>query len=139
MDFKTLKVLCAVFSLCLLCWIVFCLFSSSRYVCLCCLCYIQFLVCVLFYARCGPFGPAAGAPRPLHARSVLTRTTPRFARCGPFGPAAGASRPSHAGTNDGNASRTLKLLVRPRKNVKIIFHSWPLKISKKRNQSMLQR
>ena len=42
------------------------------------------------------FTRAAGAPRPLHARPVLTRTTPRFARCGPFGPAAGPPGPLRA-------------------------------------------
>ena len=42
------------------------------------------------------FTRAAGAPRPLHARSALTRTLPRFARCGPFGPAAGPSGPLRA-------------------------------------------
>ena len=57
------------------------------------LCYVQFLVCVLFYARCGRSAPAAGAPRPLRGRSAPTRTLPRYARCGPFGPAAGPSGP----------------------------------------------
>ena len=42
------------------------------------------------------FTRAAGAARPLHARSALTRTLPRFARCGPFGPAAGPSGPLRA-------------------------------------------
>ena len=35
--------------------------------CFCSLCSVQFLVCVLFYERCGRFAPAAGAPRPLRA------------------------------------------------------------------------
>ena len=42
-------------------------------------------------ARCRRSVPAAGAPRPLRGRSAPTRTLPRYARCGPFGPAAGPS------------------------------------------------
>jgi len=32
------------------------------------LCYVLFSVCVLFYARCGPFAPAAGPKGPQRAR-----------------------------------------------------------------------
>ena len=79
----------------------------TRVMCFVSLCYVQFLVCVLFYARCGRSAPAARAlrarcagarrPRVRHLASLGAGPSGPLralrARCGPSGPAAGASRP----------------------------------------------
>ena len=75
---------------------VLCVDLSLWYVQLFSLCYVQFLVCVLFYARCGRSAPAARALG-AHAYVTSLRSVRALrARCGPFGPAAGPPGPLRA-------------------------------------------